>query len=332
MDIRIDNGVKEVSDFACRICNNKSKIRYMMVKERMLNKGDVFSYAYCPKCGALQLVDEVDVSRFYEENYYSFEGGGELDIKKTSKFAKYLFINTFIGASFDYLFDTLGLSPLGLSIVRGTHIEKDSRILDVGGGNGFFAYILKLHGYENVKVIDRFCTCAGYDVNFEQVQITDINEENLYDLIMFNNSFEHMNNPNEILEAANRLLKVGGYCTLFMPVSENVALKQYGENFWQIDAPRHYFLYTKRAIKYLINNKGWKMIKVIGRAGCNQFIMSKGYQDTNYSFKELNDRNLFGDYSLPKKIVVWFRTILSNILKNGESLLFVLQKTEDIAR
>lgn len=39
----------------CKICKNRDHNEIYYVRERQLNKGDIFEYLYCAKCGTLQL-------------------------------------------------------------------------------------------------------------------------------------------------------------------------------------------------------------------------------------------------------------------------------------
>ena len=91
-----------------------------------------------------------------------------------------------------------GLSRTGLQNLYRTKASLETSILDVGGGNGSWAYQLKQCGFNRVSCVDKYCPKCQYDdVDFVNGEIFDINEK--YDIITFNHSFEHMENPIDVL-------------------------------------------------------------------------------------------------------------------------------------
>ncbi len=309
----------------CKICGKIISNPSFGVKERMLNEGDEFGYAECQECGTLQLVEDIDVSRFYE-GYYSFYEKSNGSVRN-NKFIEWFVVNTSIFAWLDGMPKMIHI-PNGLLSLRATKVKKNSKILDVGGGNGCLANDLARIGYGNILTIDRFCDHTEYDIPFKQCQINELNDESGFDLVMFNNSFEHMCNPVETLKAANRILKNRGICVLRIPVSGNIAYKKYKENWFQIDAPRHYFLFTKKAINFLASQTGFKIKKDWCCAGCDMFTMSEAYRDNDSSWKDILNSSPFRHYCFTKKIAIYLMTIYANITKQGDSACFILEKKD----
>ena len=57
----------------CKICGNIDGNIIYNVKERILNKGDVFAYLHCAHCGTLMLNEPIeDMSRWYAPDYNPF--------------------------------------------------------------------------------------------------------------------------------------------------------------------------------------------------------------------------------------------------------------------
>ena len=66
---------------------------------------------------------------------------------------------------------------------------------------------------------------------------------------MFHHSFEHLPDPIETLERVYRLMPSGGNCLIRIPLVSSEAWKKYGPHWVQLDAPRHFFLYSIESLK-----------------------------------------------------------------------------------
>lgn len=62
---------------------------------------------------------------------------------------------------------------------------------------------------------------------------------------MFHHSFEHIADPFETLCSVRRLLS-SGTCLIRIPIVDSWAWENYGVNWIQIDAPRHFFSLLKK--------------------------------------------------------------------------------------
>ena len=235
----------------CRICGCSDGLKSFDVKERQLNKGDSFKYILCPKCGCLQLADDVDnMSSFYGESYYSFNVSSE---DKTL---------TFFDKAASRLLPRLNHIPVlvrmafkrtGLIILQSTRISRAGSIVDVGGGAGQFSHKLARLGFRDVSTIDLYCKSSPYtDIHFYSCSLMDIENDKKYDLITFQDSFEHMNNPLEILVKAGKLIKAGGVIAIQIPIV-GLAWEVYSTNDYCINALRHYFIYSYISKKIYID-------------------------------------------------------------------------------
>ena len=127
-----------------------------------------------------------------------------------------------------------------------------------------FLYPLKEAGFRNVSGCDPFIPenlkynngLPVYKKHFSQMN-------GKYDIITFNHSFEHIEDPLEILKHANKLLAVNGTCIVRIPTTSSFAWKYYNVNCFQLDAPRHIFLHSKKSINILAKNAGLKVIQVV---------------------------------------------------------------------
>jgi 2-polyprenyl-3-methyl-5-hydroxy-6-metoxy-1,4-benzoquinol methylase len=74
---------------------------------------------------------------------------------------------------------------------------------------------------------------------------------------MLHHSFEHMDNPCGVLKQIDKLLNPDGELLIRIPVSDSFAWRKYGVDWFQLDAPRHFFLHTTKSIALLAKNSGF---------------------------------------------------------------------------
>ena len=102
---------------------------------------------------------------------------------------------------------------------------KHARMLDIGGGAGFFAYAFEYFGLGNSTYIDldtSACAFAQNELNLKNVTCGDVKElskhsPNSYDFIYCRHVIEHLIHPLEMIEASITLLKPGGHIHLTIP-------------------------------------------------------------------------------------------------------------------
>lgn len=308
----------------CKVCTSK-RLQEYIVEERMLNKGERFRYQCCRKCGTLFLAEEVpNIGQYYKGDYYSFH----LEVPRKSRmpvWIKRIFINSFIfGRTCEPIVQRL--MPSEVVALGGTRAKKEEKILDVGCGNGSLIYLLNQNGYLNTVGIDLYCKETPYPVNFYQSSLYDIHDKEKYDVIMFNHSFEHMENPKEILDKVAKLLSDKGRCIIRVPVGSCEAWKRYSVHWYQIDAPRHYFLYSPKALSYLCKKAGLEIYHVLYTGGVPSFVISEMYRDTGFSYSEIVQRQPFHHMGMRQKLRYWWDTIRASHKGMSDTAAFYIRK------
>ncbi len=275
----------------CKICKNAKNNELYYIKERQLNEGNIFEYLYCCRCGTLQLNETVeDISHFYSDDYYAF-----IEEKYDRK--------TIAGKIFDRclvfllvhmnlpvkMYERLqGSKYYQLRCIFGTKLKYSDSLLDVGCGSGNWLQFLDTLGFKNLTGVDLYAPpYKQRSWNFIQGQLEDLEESQKYKLITLNHSFEHMQNPVTVLQKIYRLLDNDGMCILRIPLMEQKAWHMYHENWYQIDAPRHAYLYTKRALQYLCHQANLRIIKIAFDSLEAQFRASEYYRRTNWSLDHI---------------------------------------------
>ena len=274
----------------CKICGNNKNNETYVVQERMINRGDRFHYLYCSKCKTLQLNDTVqNLASFYPTNYEPFQ-----------KRIKSNHIPLWIKDIYVYIMSRITLPEFvkllyrrfdksGVAELYKTAVDRKCKVLDVGAGNGTFGKQLKELGFSYVKCVDLYCMTPLYsDIDFINGDIFDVDGK--FDFITLHHSFEHMHEPSKILAKVRDLLSDDGLCLIRIPVSNSSAWEEYHENWYQIDAPRHLYLYSTKAMNLLCSEAGLIIEKIIFDSNPDQFYISKAYRDTNDSLFEIKSK------------------------------------------
>jgi len=323
--------MNEMSAFTCKVCGNTINNKSYLAREMMFGLRDEFVYFQCSNCNCLQIAEfPANIAKYYSsENYYSFE---ELDVRKfrglRGKFKRFKTISNIMQNSigrriFQFIFKDRNTNYLGK-----LNLENQARILDVGCGNGSkFLYPIYESGFRNVAGCDPFIES---DITFEnglRIKKNDLSEINSeWDLICFNHSFEHIGNPAETLETAYNLLSKGGYCIIRIPTCSSYAWKYYGVNWFQLDAPRHFFIHSVESMEYLAKKTNFEIEECLFDSTHHQFTISERYKmDKKLSERVYN--SLPGKfYNIFEKLFYSWKARKLNAAKMGDQAIFYLRK------
>ena len=247
-----------------------------------------FLYYECGNCGCLQ-INEIpeDMSAYYPRDYYSFE---KYDGKKfrglNGKLKRLIYTNMIFGNPLlKYLMGFLS-NQRDYEAFNELRITRNSRILDVGCGNGqSFLYPLAEIGFVNLLGCDPFLSNTISYRNGLTIQNTDIySVSEKWDMITYHHSFEHISDPIENLAKVSELLNENGVCLVRIPTASSYAWKHYRTNWAQLDAPRHFFLHTKKSMQIMAENVEMELYKIVYDSTHFQFSGSEKYvNDTSLS-------------------------------------------------
>lgn len=265
---------------ACRVCGYEDGNTSHAAREMMIGLREPFEYIECAACGCLQLQTVPEsLARYYGDGYYSLQeqhaGAGWLRGLLKRRRAHYGLSGK--GMLGRFVARRTGL-PNHYEWFRRAGVTLESRILDVGSGSG--SYLLKLRE-------EGFCHLAGIDPFIERDLIypngvkvlkrhlADVNEE--FDFVMLNHSFEHMAEPLEVVKKLRAIVPPGGFVLIGIPLADSYAWRRYGVHWVQLDAPRHFFLHTKRSMALLTEQAGLAISAIIYDSTEFQFLGSEQY-------------------------------------------------------
>lgn len=256
--------------YMCKLCGKTNIHRTHIVREMFFGTRETFSYYECESCGSLQISSTPsDLKRFYPQDYYSYlptikpnAASRVRDWLRRQRTSYTLTGRNIIGGMiqlvgrndyFDYPWEWF----------RSTGVNLNSKILDIGCGNGKLLLSLREQGFRKLIGIDPFRMKSEFfnNVTLLKAFIFEINDS--YDLVMAHHSLEHMPEPMEALAQMRDISKPGGFILVRIPVLGQSWMK-YGVNWVELDAPRHLFLASISGFTDLITRiGGLKLEKIL---------------------------------------------------------------------
>lgn len=301
----------------CKICDNTRNNEEMIGREMMFGFHDEFLYFKCSFCGCLQINEPpANLSKYYpSDKYYSFQ-------QKPNKNWKYfvknilfqLYYNKILAKNFFYQKESNILA-----VIR--EVNKNSPILDVGCGNGNFLQQMANWGYRNLTGIDPF---IENEIELEKqagkiLKETIFEHKGNYSLIMLSGVLEHMDHQKTVMQELHRILSPDGKLLIQIPITDSFAWRKYGINWFQFDAPRHFYVHSIKSMNYLAENTGYVIEEEHYESGAYQFLESEKYL-RNIKYNE--DFPFAEEY----KKDCQKQAKLLNKMKDGDVVRFVLRK------
>lgn len=210
----------------CLVCSKKL---------RFLGKNKVFNIFRCSSCGL-----GVTVGVFPKAQYFAYHRDA-VYIKEEKQFKN--------------IFE----KRVGI-ILR---FKKTGKALEVGSSTGVFLSLLKEKGWE-VQGVEPSLAAGAAEKNgiptlnttFEKAEL----KSDTFDLVIFNHVLEHMNNPVEILQKTNQVLKKDGAILIDVPNFASLSAKIWGSNWRYILPKEHRWHFTPKSLTALLEKSGFKIV------------------------------------------------------------------------
>lgn len=262
----------------CRACGSALGSIYE-ANEMMMGSGGTFSYLECADCRSLSLIDApADLSPYYRQDYYSMateRNWGKSALRRKAYAVRRRVLRRPAVRAAVSRFTEL---PAWVQWASIANLKADSRILDVGCGNGFLLTYLSAQGFSNLGGIDPYLPA---DTSAEGVPLWRRTMDEMpgqFDFVMLNHSFEHMAYPQKALMSAVRLLAPRGTLMIRTPVAGTHAWRTYGVHWVQLDAPRHLCITSRTAMLRLATDTGLRHIRTLFDSSAFQFWGSEQYR------------------------------------------------------
>lgn len=263
----------------CRVCRSQRIERQFSVRERMFGLAGQFVYTLCAECGSLsRAANEADISHYYPKDYYSFaaSNGFPSTTKTILRVGRRLpegLITWIARLTGSYSMTVLMQTKREIAHWGG---PPQPHILDVGCGAG--EHLLRYH-YAGcyIEGLDPFY--AGPDpaeCPIHRVPLAAIHGR--FDVITFRHSLEHLPEPVGVLKQCVRLLSTGGVCVVTTPKLPSAAFDKYGESWFALDAPRHYFIPSVNGFRNMADRAGFREVISEEELAAATFVWSEAYR------------------------------------------------------
>lgn len=265
----------------CKVCGNAAGNTAYTAREMMYGLRDEFTYFQCGECETLQIAAfPPDMGRYYPGDYYSFKPydgkkfRGAMGAFKRMQYRAAVFRK----GIFQWLWTAFFDVP-DYRIFKGLGVTTQTRILDVGCGNGrSFLYPLAEVGFRNLLGCDPFIQADIAYPNGLRVRKASVFEvEGQWDVITYHHAYEHVPDPIENMRQVARLLAPGGVCIIRIPTASSYAWEHYRVNWAQLDAPRHFFLHSRTGMRRIGEMAGLELYAVVDDSRHFQFSGSEKY-------------------------------------------------------
>jgi SAM-dependent methyltransferase len=260
----------------CRLCHAAAAHRTYRVKEMLLGTRQSFDYFQCSQCQALQITSiPSDIGRFYPSDYSSFDRVGRLKLlAKGKRLSSTLFNDSVLGG---WIARVFGPAPMAY-FLQDLRPFRHRPIVDVGCGVGTLLQEMHVAGFTSLVGIDPYA-----DTNIPQRPGLRIAKQDFlattesFDVIMFNHSLEHVPDMAETLRHAFQHLAPDGRLVVRIPVLGH-AWDVYGTDWVQLDAPRHFHLFSVPAFEAYAWKQGFEVMRTICDSSDLQFWGSEQYR------------------------------------------------------
>lgn len=252
----------------------------------MFGTREPFDYFECARCGCLQIgCYPKDMQKYYPPHYWDFES------QRMPVAPGNTGLRAWIRRRTTQYWLASRPDPVGRMVAAGRPIPRhitwlrragvrdlDIRVLDVGCGIGDRLQALWSSGLRRLEGLDPFIeTDIHYPSGVSVFKKTVFEHTGEYDLVMLHHSFEHMPNQLSVLRKLNRLVAPSGTLLLRIPVAAQ-AWREYGADWVQIDAPRHFYLHTLTSMNVLAADAGFRIARIYFDSNSFQFWGSEQYR------------------------------------------------------
>lgn len=170
-------------------------------------------------------------------------------------------------------------------------ISKTANIIDVGCGSGTLLMLLKKYGLKKWRLF-------GNDFDLESLnrlkklgietipgRFEEIKTDLRFNLIILNQTIEHLEYPDRMVKKAAELLTSRGFLFIETPSIEGLDAKVFRHRYWGgYHIPRHWTLFSSTSISKLLTTQDLQQIKISYLASPSFWIQSfhHYFLDKNY--------------------------------------------------
>jgi 2-polyprenyl-3-methyl-5-hydroxy-6-metoxy-1,4-benzoquinol methylase len=211
--------------------------------------------------------------------------------------------------------------------------QPNGDLFDLGAGWGHFLYAGRQLGYNihGIEISDMPYKYASNELNLpvEHIDFFDMElQEKAYDLITMWDVLEHIPDADEALKKCNLMLKDGRYIVIQVPQIDSFIAKMLKDK-WNMIGSSHANYFSKKTVRKLFENQGFKVLKIKSSLEIKLFIMFiLGKKKPSSAAKQ----EYFNKTTQKPKWVLQIMVILHNLIYNTLSLLGIGEEMMVVAK
>lgn len=315
----------------CPLCNSVG-VGLKVPNWKFIKKGipDTFIYAICNKCGCIYRDREtVDNNILYDEDYGEKGVNEELEkgIKTKIKHVRdsYAYMNKYkiIGKLL------CKYRPEYYPFIREykKRLSKGESFLDVGCRTGSLINELKSVGANTFGCEPYISEPIVYKNGLvvENKFLAELDRK--FDIIFYNNVFEHLDYPEKELKTVKEKLSKFGCCGLLFP-GHGQLFDVYKENSYIIQAPQHSMLHTEESVRIISEKVGLKIYK-IKREPVEAWYIKSELLKEKIDFNETDDIQILKEKLTSDKLLE-INNLIKNSRKNNTGDLYHVMLSMDL--
>jgi SAM-dependent methyltransferase len=263
-----------------------------------LSKRWFYSYALCEGCGTLRYDDRpVSGDELYGAHYYSHANRRPRGFKGQLwriRNALTLYGPSAVQRAITDVSEHPVLPRLVpvLSGEFGRRIGRRDRWLDIGCGGGALLSDLKAIGFTDLTGVDPYMVQERHERGFRLLKSDGVSLGERFDVVMMHHALEHVPDPEDILRGLHSILAPDGVVLIRIPVAASYAWRAYGGEWVNLDAPRHFTLFSREGFEAAAARTHWAVRRVTYDAAPRTLYASEA-RIRGYCERATNVRALF---------------------------------------
>lgn len=258
----------------CPLCGGEEFRFVLRARDFHYGNPGEFTLVECARCTLAFLdpmYDDAELAAFYPQNYYAY--ADRFSVKHYSLHRR--FLRWLLGIR---EFET-----------KDPHFDKPGRMLDIGCGSGWFIDGMRRKGWQVTGVEPSADAAAfgrkekGLDILHGSLLDTSFPPRS-FNYIRLNHSFEHMNNPNSVLDEIHRILADDGRLMIGVPNRASFNARVFGPCWYHLALPLHTFSWSPRTLCKMLEKHSFRPLRVLyntdnaGLQGSIQFFLNRKTQ------------------------------------------------------
>ncbi len=243
----------------CTICGQTSFSIFKKLFDDRFGYPGYFDMDRCSSCGHCDLQPKLkleDITRLYTE-FYPRQNINVEEMRRIQNSQKKMGIFDHLDQWFHGKHDAHRFIPKTLA--------KDSKVLDIGCGEGKSLFEIKSMGYDAYGVDPDKNLAPVRDnlgLNLFVGTIEEYPGKDNFDCIAASQLIEHIVNTEHFLNICKGLLKNNGTLILSTPNINSLTRKIFGRRWIHWHIPFHQQVFTKRSMRMMLRKNGFALMKI----------------------------------------------------------------------